>query len=300
MSSSPSPDNVDVDWTEIREKAIKRAAGGGIAGASAMVIQVCSLMWMRTTMNYQYRYGTTTTQAWAKLYAEGGIRRFYRGIGPALAQGPLARFGDTAANTGTLAVLNAHPATKDLPVLAKTMGASLAASGWRIFLMPIDAFKTTLQVEGKKGVSVLLNKFRASGNPLIFWHGSLAAVSATFVGHYPWFATFNLLDEKLPAADPDSKVQKFSRRAVQGFCASIVSDTCSNSIRVIKTTRQTFDKPISYIGAAQHVIEKDGYIGLFGRGLKTRILANGMQGMLFGILWKTFEDLIFKKNNINK
>ena len=30
----------------------------------------------------------------------GGIPRFYRGLLPALVQGPLSRFGDTAANTG--------------------------------------------------------------------------------------------------------------------------------------------------------------------------------------------------------
>ena len=29
-----------------------------------------------------------------------GIPRFYRGLVPALLQGPLSRFGDTAANTG--------------------------------------------------------------------------------------------------------------------------------------------------------------------------------------------------------
>lgn len=162
--------------------------------------------------------------------------------------------------------------------------------------MPIDACKTTLQVEGKKGLQVLLTKFRTSKNPLIFWHGSLAAVSATFVGHYPWFATFNYLDEKLPKpSDPNSKLQKFSRRALQGFVASIVSDTCSNSIRVIKTTRQTNEYPISYPQAAKMVIDKDGLIGLFGRGLKTRILANGVQGLMFSVLWKTFEDVIFKQ-----
>merc|ERR1719330_250351 len=33
----------------------KRALGGGVAGASAMVLQVGTLMWMRTIMNYQYR-----------------------------------------------------------------------------------------------------------------------------------------------------------------------------------------------------------------------------------------------------
>ncbi len=53
-----------------------------------------------TTMNYQYRYGTNTTTALKTLYAQGGIPRFYRGLGPALIQGPLSRFGDTAANSG--------------------------------------------------------------------------------------------------------------------------------------------------------------------------------------------------------
>jgi len=32
--------------------SLKRALGGGISGATAMIIQVSSLMWLRTTMNY--------------------------------------------------------------------------------------------------------------------------------------------------------------------------------------------------------------------------------------------------------
>ena len=44
---------MDVNWSEIFEKAKKRALGSGGAGAVAMVVQVCSLMWMRTIMNYQ-------------------------------------------------------------------------------------------------------------------------------------------------------------------------------------------------------------------------------------------------------
>ena len=84
-----------INWNEIIEKASKRALGSGGAGASAMVVQVCSLMWMRTIMNYQYRYGTSTAEAARLLYKQGGIRRFYRGVGPALLQGPLSRFSDT-------------------------------------------------------------------------------------------------------------------------------------------------------------------------------------------------------------
>jgi len=286
----------DFDLKKVTKSAVKDAVGGGIAGSSAMVIQVCTLMWLRTTMNYQYRYGTTTTQAMKTLYAEGGIRRFYRGIGPALLQGPIARFGDTAANTGALAFFNQHPVGKDLPVFVKTLGASAMAASFRIFLMPIDACKTILQVEGKDGLRILWKKFTTTKNPAIFWHGSLASVSATFVGHYPWFATFNYLEEILPKPKPNSKLQKLGRRAVQGFVASIVSDTCSNSIRVVKTTRQTATTPITYAQAIKIILDKDGYVGLFGRGLKTRILTNGLQGLLFSVLWKTFEDLLIKKN----
>ena len=38
------------DMNAIWSKALK----SGVAGSSAMVVQVCTLMWMRTTMNYQY------------------------------------------------------------------------------------------------------------------------------------------------------------------------------------------------------------------------------------------------------
>ena len=68
---------------ELANSSFEKAFKGGVAGSCAMATQVCSLMWLRTTMNYQYRYGTTTSEALKKLYIEGGIRRFYRGIAPA-------------------------------------------------------------------------------------------------------------------------------------------------------------------------------------------------------------------------
>lgn len=57
-------------------------------------------------------------------------------MGPALIQGPMSRFGDTAANTGVLALMESYEETKDLPIWVKTMGASVSAALWRIFLMP--------------------------------------------------------------------------------------------------------------------------------------------------------------------
>lgn len=82
------------DVSSIFEKALK----SGLAGASAMAIQVLSLMWMRTTMNYQFKNGGGFIPTLKKLYAEGGITRFYRGVLPALIIGPMSRFGDTASN----------------------------------------------------------------------------------------------------------------------------------------------------------------------------------------------------------
>lgn len=255
----------------------------------AMATQVFALMWMRTTINYQYRYGIDTTTALRTLYKEGGVRRFYRGLLPALVQGPMSRFGDTAANAGTLALLDSYDTTRSLPVGVKTLASSAAAGAFRIFLMPVDTVKTIMQVEGKDALRALYGKVQTSG-PGVMYHGALAASAATFVGHYPWFATYNYLNALLPAAPADDLPRKLGRSAVLGFCSSFVSDCCSNSIRVIKTTKQTTKEAMTYPQVAQMIIAKDGVLGLMGRGLKTKIIANGMQGICFTIVWRLGQD----------
>jgi hypothetical protein len=267
----------------VLSESANKAMKGGISGASAMALQVGTLMWLRTTINYQYRHGVSTSVAFKNLYKAGGVRRFYRGVGPALLQAPLSRFGDTAANIGVLTLLNSYPETEELPVLFKSICASGAAALWRINIMPIDTLKTSLQVNGKTGLSTLMTKYRQNGFR-VFYHGSLGAFGATYVGHFPWFATFNYLDSKIP--EYDNSIKNFSRNAGIGFSASVVSDTCSNSIRVLKTTKQTYETPITYLDAAKQIIKNDGIMSLFGRGLKTRIIANGAQGMMFTVLWK--------------
>jgi hypothetical protein len=267
--------------------AFKKSLGGGISGSMAMVIQVSSLMWLRTTMNYQYRYGSSTSNAIKTLYNDGGIRRFYRGYLPALTIGPLARFGDTMMNAYAINSLE----QTSLPTSAKTLFGSALAASWRASLMPLDALKTTLQVEGKPGLNLLKQKLRHSG-PKVLFHGTLAQMSATFVGHYPWFLTYNILNEKLP--NYDSGIKKFLRNGFIGFNAAVISDCCSNSLRVIKTTKQTSKNTISYIDTTKLIIKEDGISGLFGRGLKTRIITNGLQGIIFTITWKFIEENFFK------
>ena len=106
-------------------------------------------------MNYQYRYGTSTTQAIYTLYADGGWTRYYQGLTAALVQGPVSRFGDTAANAGILALLQSNTYMKNLPYLIQTVFASLAAAAFRMILTPIDTLKTTLQTQGEPGWKIL-------------------------------------------------------------------------------------------------------------------------------------------------
>merc|ERR1712151_1005001 len=201
-------------------------------------------------------------------------------------EAPAARFGDTAANDGALAALE-HTS---LPTAAKTMCASACAAAFRVVLMPIDAWKTTKQVEGKEGLQKLLEKSRK--HPTALWQGAVGAMTATWVGHYPWFYTNNQLRESMPQFD--FMYGKYVRNAVIGFASAAVSDTCSNSLRVLKTTRQTSLEPVSYMESAKLIIDKEGYAGLFGRGLKTRILTNGIQGALFTIGWRAISDMLNK------
>jgi len=275
---------------EILNKSLSKALNGGMAGSAAMGTQVLSLMWLRTTMNYQYRHGSSTLTAFKTLYKDGGIPRFYRGLIPALIQGPLSRFGDTAANSGIMYYLNQNPNTQNLNVGTKSFFCSTGAALWRIVIMPIDSIKTNMQVNGKDGLKVLGNKIKTGGIPALY-NGAAASSSATFVGHFPWFFTYNYLNHKLPSYD-DKMFLKFFRNGAIGFSASIISDTCSNSLRVIKTTKQTHNDNISYTKAINTVIKKDGVSGLFLRGLKTRIIANGLQSSLFTITWKYFEKKI--------
>ena len=122
-------------------------------------------------------------------------------------------------------------------------------------------------MEGEDALTKLRSKLKSRGASVLY-HGSLAAAAATAVGHFPWFYTYNSLQAYLPPTEDPLK--KLGRNALIGFLSSVVSDSVSNSLRVIKTTRQTFPETISYVDTVRHVVAKDGLLGLLGRGLKTR------------------------------
>ena len=120
-------------------------------------------------------------------------------------------------------------------------------------------------------------------------------------GHWPWFVVYNYLDKILPVVeDQDSeheaskgvggvranRMRGLMRNACIGFAASVASDCTSNSVRVIKSVKQTSLSMISYRGAAKQVLEQDGIAGLLGRGLGVKLLSNGISAMLFTVVWK--------------
>ena len=289
-----------IDAEAILQKSAKRALGGGKAGASAAVVQVLSLMWLRTAMNYQYRYGGDLGSSLQKLYNEGGVARLYQGLPFAIVQGPLTRFGDTAANVGVLALLDSIPGTQALPLPVQTAAGSITAGLWRIFLMPVDTSKTAMQVEGASGLENLVKRVTSEG-PGPLYQGSLASAAATAAGHFPWYLTYNFLNDSLPTTSKEEVLLGLLRSAIMGLSASCVSDCVSNSLRVIKTTKQTASlgksgsteieeaKEITYREALNLVLEQDGIQGLLGRGLKTRLLTNAIQGAMFSVLWKYFQ-----------
>ena len=177
---------VGVDIPAILAKATGKALEGGTAGASAAAVQVLTLMWLRTAMNYQYRFGTSTSEALVTLWKEGGVGRLYQGLPFALVQGPLSRFGDTAANALVLSLVDSMDGGSGAtPVFARTALASVAAALWRVVLLPVDTAKTVLQVEGPQGMQVLKARVAKEG-PATLYSGAVANSAATLVGYVAW------------------------------------------------------------------------------------------------------------------
>ena len=66
-TSTPTKEK-SLTFGQIVIKAGKRGLGGGLPGAVAGVVQVLMMMWLRTVINYQMRYGTTFVRAVNILY----------------------------------------------------------------------------------------------------------------------------------------------------------------------------------------------------------------------------------------
>lgn len=54
--------------------------------------------------NHQYKYGMSLRSTMRYLYKQGGIRRFYKGVGFAMIQAPVAKFCSGRGVTGAHSV----------------------------------------------------------------------------------------------------------------------------------------------------------------------------------------------------
>ena len=153
--------------------------------------------------------------------------------------------------------------------------------------MPIDSIKTNYQVTGE--VNTLYKNVKKNGIRQLF-NGSSAAFSTCLMGHYPWFFTYNYLNTIIKETNTDSSLIKLIKRGSIGLSSSIVSDTFSNSFKIIKTIKQTNNINTSYYDIIKYMNNKDGYKWIF-RGLKTKYIVNGINSIIFSITWKYFQNL---------
>ena len=254
----------------------------GLSAAFAGFAQVVCFMWLRTVLNVQYANGGSFIKTVSLLWSEGGIVRFYRGFFFAIVQNPLARYGDVAANTAGLKFLGGS----NMNLFITTAVSSLCASLWRLFLTPIDYLKTSLQVHGQNGLHIVRERCSKMG-ARILWTGGFAILITNWASTYAWFTTHNFLELHLPSVGSKT-FHSNVRQALIGFSSSLLSDSCTNCIRVVKTVTQTRSN-MNYFASIRLVHREGGLSDVMGRGLKTRLLTNAIQSSFFTVVWKLVE-----------
>lgn len=185
-----------------------------------------------------------------------------------------------------------------IPLTLATALGSAGGAAWRVALMPMDAAKTLAQVHGSSAAAVLRARIAAEGVRTL-WAGALATLGASAAGHYPWFVTFNVMQMALPEVGgsdvhANARLLKLVRDAACGIAAACASDGVSNSLRVLKTIRQTTaplgggstEVPSYFTTASALLSRKGGLSELLGRGLRTRLLCNCAQSLLFAVVWR--------------
>ena len=258
------------------DKAIK-------TGVTTGIIQVSSLLWLRTINNYQYKYGTNLSNTFKILYKNGGPLRFYRGYIPSLFVASSCKFGD----------LNAYYYSKEanFKEIEKLLFISSVSSIIKLSIVPIDTLDVFLQVEGKPGAKMLYNKINTYG-PRVLYYGITPWISNNFIGTFSWFGVHNYLDNKYKN---DDSLNFNIKNGLIGLSASVTSDLLTNPFRILKIQKQSNSNNVGYITSINTIIKTDGYSALLFRGLKTRLLIHGVQNVFFTIVWKNIEKIF----NIN-
>ena len=132
-------------------------------------------------------------------------------------------------------------------------------------------------------MSGLHRSIQLSGPVAVFFKGTVGTMVAQFMGHYPWYTVQNFLEVWVPVQE-EAVLYTLVRAAAIGCVATIVSDCVTNGIHVVNTYRQTSSVPLSYSETVRRVIAEDGVVGLFTRGLGTKVIANCLNAIIFKVL----------------
>ena len=258
------------------DKAVK-------TGITSGIIQVSSLLWLRTINNYQYKYGTPLIDTFKLLYKNGGFIRFYRGYVPSMFVASSCKFGE----------LNAYYYSKEMNLskLESLFLISSVSSIVKLSIIPVDTLDVFLQVEGKKGINILYNKIRTHGIKVLYY-GVNPWILNNFISTFTWYGVHNYLDNKFKH---NETINFNIKNGLIGLSASLVSDILTNPLRILKINKQSHFENVSYISSIKKIIKKNGISEFILRGLKTRMLIHGIQNVFFTITWKNLE----KKFNIN-
>ena len=257
-------------------KSSTKAFKTGFAGGA---LQVSALLWLRTANNYQYKHGTTLSNTMKTLYSQGGILRFYRGYIPSLFLGSSIKFGE----------INAYYYSKqcNFNELEKLVFISSISSFLKLMFVPIDTLDIFLQVEGKKGIQSLKNKVNNKGVRVLYY-GLTPWITSNFISTFCWYNIHNYLDDKFK--DKCKEGLEFNiKNGVIGLSASVVSDTITNPLRILKIYKQSNTNEVSYTETYKNIIKTRGPSELFLRGLKTRLMIHGLQNVFFVLVWKNLE-----------
>lgn len=279
--------NMQFDNKTTLYSSCRKAVESGVAGSQAMMVNVTTLMWLNTIVNYQYYHGTHMKDSIETLYRNGGIRRFYTGFIPTLMHGSTSRFCDFYSHSLSKHICQECLSVSTDSTLNSVILSAGISSGFRSILTPLETVKLIYQIDGNNATDKIKKKIKAHGLKNM-WSGSGAVMTANFFGYIPWFYTFETLDKNLPKYE--SETSNIIRNGTIGFTSSVVSDVLSNFTRVVKTIKQNEQNNIKYTKIITKIVKEHGIHSLFYRGLNTKILTNGLQSITFTIMWKIFNE----------
>ena len=258
------------------ENNIQSAKAGLVAGT----IQTSSLIWLRVINKYQYRYGYSIHKTISKLYKEGKMPRFIKGIIPATIDSSLCKMGDIFIYSYVKENFS------DESTLSQSFLIGFFSSFHKFLLTPLDTISVNYHVYGDSAPKTLQNEIKKNGI-LSLYNGGCSILGLSAISSTIWFSFF--INYENYTKQYINERNKSFIDGINGAAASVSSTLILNPIHALKTYRQT--KHLSYVNSLRDMIDKTSIINSLYRGMSSRLIIKSLQSSLFVVLWKKFESI---------